>query len=151
MTKQTRRLWLIGGGLAAVAGAVALVFVALGDATVYFYSPSDIETNAPEAGQSIRLGGLVAEGSLEYLESGEIAFSITDGPAQTAVRYRGALPDLFREGQGVVAQGVFEAANGVFVAREVLAKHDETYMPAEVVDALKRSGQWKNGSEEAGS
>ena len=146
MTRKQRRLALALGATLAAACGVALVFVALGSTVSYFYTPSDLAA-APQASQRpIRLGGLVEAGSLVYDEAdrARIAFVVTDGAAKTRVRYRGILPDLFREGQGVVVQGRL-AADGALDASEVLAKHDENYMPKEVADALKRQGRWQEG------
>jgi cytochrome c-type biogenesis protein CcmE len=142
--KQKRRL---GFGIAMlVAGAVAaaLVIVALQDNMLFFYSPSDIAARPPETGRTIRIGGIVAPGSVKRGAGLAVAFAVTDGKHTVPVRYSGVLPDLFREGQGVVALGMRDAT-GVFMASEILAKHDERYMPREVVDALKRSGRWREG------
>lgn len=119
--------------------AVMLVLTALRDHVVFFYGPSDIRDQASQ-GQIVRLGGLVAENSVTTLADG-IGFTITDGTSSMNVVYAGVLPDLFREGQGVVTEGVLDA--GIFRANSVLAKHDETYMPAEVADMLKDQGVWK--------
>ena len=128
--------------MAVLVVAVALVLTALQDTLMFFYSPSDLDETGPQVNQAFRLGGLVKEGSVEQMEGGVIAFTITDIAATVPVRYKGILPDLFREGQGVVTQGRLND-QGIFVADEVLAKHDENYMPAEVADALKESGQWQ--------
>jgi cytochrome c-type biogenesis protein CcmE len=148
MTRKQRRLTLIGlaGGVLVV--AAGLVLYALSDRIVFFNSPSDIEANAPAPGQRIRLGGLVAEGSVVKGGDGSVRFAVTDGAATVAVAYRGILPDLFREGQGVVTEGVLEP-DGRFAADTVLAKHDETYMPKEVADALKEQGLWRHNEGEA--
>ncbi len=146
MTRKRRRLTIVLTGMVLLSGAVALVLTALDENLSYFYSPSDI-AEAPQ-GRSIRLGGLVEEDSLERQTDGvTVTFRITDMANSIAVTYQGLLPDLFSEGQGVITEGTM-GPNGVFVAREVLAKHDETYMPREVADALKKSGQWK-GAEAA--
>ena len=143
MTRKRRRLIVVLAGMALLSGAVALVLTALNENLNYFYSPSDI-AKAPQ-GPSIRLGGLVEEGSVGRQADGvTITFRITDRNNSIPVTYKGLLPDLFREGQGVITEGTLNPG-GVFVAREVLAKHDETYMPREVADALKKSGQWKGG------
>ena len=118
---------------------VMLVLTALRDHVVFFYGPSDIRDQASQ-GQIVRLGGLVAENSVTTLADG-IGFTITDGTSSMNVVYAGVLPDLFREGQGVVTEGVLDA--DIFRANSVLAKHDETYMPAEVADMLKDQGVWK--------
>jgi cytochrome c-type biogenesis protein CcmE len=148
MTRKQRRLTMIGASGLVLAVAAGLVLFALSDQIVFFNSPSDILARTVEPGQRIRLGGLVASGSVEKTEGGWVAFAVTDGNATIPVSYRGILPDLFREGQGVVTEGVV-AGDGTFAADTVLAKHDENYMPAEVVDALKEQGHWE-GSEAAG-
>ncbi len=141
MTRKRRRLYIVLAGMVLLSGAVALVLTALDENLSYFYSPSDI-AEAPQ-GRSIRLGGLVEADSVVRQADGiTVTFRITDLANSTAVTYQGLLPDLFSEGQGVITEGRL-GADGVFVAREVLAKHDETYMPREVADALKKSGQWK--------
>jgi len=140
--RKQRRLWFVAALLAASVGGAALVVAALKDNVLYFYSPSDLETRNVRPGVMFHIGGLVKRGSLTRGPGAEVRFVVTDGHAQVPVTYTGVLPDLFREGQGVVAAGALET-NGVFDAREVLAKHDERYMPPEVVDALKRAGRWK--------
>jgi cytochrome c-type biogenesis protein CcmE len=145
MTPKRRRLWLLLGSLGAVAGALALVLVALNDSLVFFYSPSQIAEKAPAPGKRVRIGGLVAPGSLQKA-GGDVSFEVTDGAKTVKAVYRGVLPDLFREGQGVVAEGSLRE-DGVFAAREVLAKHDETYMPREVIEALKKTGQYRDPAE----
>ena len=116
----------------------------LGQNTQYFRSPSDIAAKPVEPGVAFRLGGLVEQKSLHHGSGADVSFAVTDGKSTVPVEYNGVLPALFREGQGVVALGALNGA-GTFVATEVLAKHDEKYMPPEVVDALKRSGHWKEG------
>ena len=134
---------MVLAGMLLLGGAVALVLVALEENLNYFYSPADLNTAPP--GRSIRLGGLVEEGSVQRQDDGlTVTFRITDLAESVPVTYKGILPDLFREGQSVITEGTL-GPNGVFVAREVLAKHDENYMPPEVVDALKKSGQWRGG------
>ena len=146
MTRKRRRLYLLATGMLLLGAAVALVLVAFEEGVTFFYSPSDLKAEAPPPGRLIRLGGLVEEGSIRRLEDGvTIAFVVTDLAESIPVRYRGIPPDLFREGQGVVTAGVL-GRDGVFTAREVLAKHDETYMPPEVAEALKKSGQWRDGT-----
>jgi cytochrome c-type biogenesis protein CcmE len=143
MTRKWRRLYIVLAGMVLLSGAVALVLAALDENLSYFYSPSDI-ANAPP-GRSIRLGGLVEADSVARQADGvTVTFKVTDTANSIAVTYQGLLPDLFREGQGVITEGTL-GPDGVFVAREVLAKHDETYMPREVADAIKESGQWKGG------
>jgi cytochrome c-type biogenesis protein CcmE len=141
VTRKRRRLIVVLAGMVLLSGAVALVLTALNENLNYFYSPSDI-AKAPQ-GPSIRLGGLVKEGSVERQADGvTVTFRITDLAKTVPVTYQGLLPDLFREGQSVITEGTL-GPDGTFVAREVLAKHDETYMPREVVDALKKAGQWR--------
>lgn len=124
--------------------AATLIFVALRDQIVFFYSPSEVKERAVAVGTSIRLGGLVKDGS--WVKAGETNdFVVTDGETEMAVRYVGLLPDLFRDGQGVVAEGAV-GPDGVFAATNVLAKHDENYMPKEVVEALKERGEWQRES-----
>ena len=122
--------------------AAGLSLYAMGDAAVFFYSPAQAAQKKVPAGRTVRLGGLVQPGSVLKRADGQVEFAVTDRVAVDRVVFRGDLPDLFREGQGVVAQGAF-APSGVFEAREVLAKHDERYMPKEVADALKKSGEWR--------
>lgn len=148
MTRKQRRFAFLAGGLLVLGVAAALVLVALRDTIVFFYGPAEaiarLDDGQLRAGQRIRLGGLVEPGSVSRPAGGPITFTITDGTATVKVVFGDILPDLFREGQGVVAQGTF-ADDRSFVADEVLAKHDETYMPPEVADALKKSGRWKEG------
>jgi cytochrome c-type biogenesis protein CcmE len=143
MTRKQRRLVLIGGSLGVLAVAVALMLNAFRDSIVFFNSPSDVVENHVAPGTRIRLGGLVKDGSLVRNDGLRIRFEVTDGKNQIPVTYKGIVPDLFREGQGVVAEGELNSS-GVFVADTILAKHDATYMPKEVVDALKKSGHWKD-------
>jgi cytochrome c-type biogenesis protein CcmE len=143
MTRKQRRLSLLGAALGVLALAVALVLVALKDSIVFFNSPTDVVEKHVKAGQRIRIGGLVKEGSVQRGESLAVRFEVTDGRSTIPVAYQGLLPDLFREGQGVVAEGALDPS-GTLKADSVLAKHDETYMPKEVADALKKQGHWKN-------
>ncbi len=143
MTRKQRRLVLIGSGLGVLAIAIALMLSAFRDSIVFFNSPSDIEAKHIAAGTRIRLGGLVKNGSLFHGNDLKVRFTVTDGSREVPVTYQGVLPDLFREGQGVVAEGALDGA-GQFNADTILAKHDETYMPKEVADALKKSGHWKD-------
>lgn len=143
MTRKQRRLVLIGSGMAVLAVAVALMLSAFRDSIVFFNSPSDVVERHVPAGTRIRLGGLVKNGSLVRGSNLSVRFEVIDGKNGIPVIYQGVLPDLFREGQGVVAEGALDAA-GTFKADSILAKHDETYMPKEVADALKRSGHWKD-------
>ena len=143
MTRKKRRLVFIGAGMLALFAAAALVLSAFEENLVFFYSPSDLAAQQLPPDRAFRLGGLVEEGSFKKVGDGlTVTFRITDLANATPVSYRGILPDLFREGQGVVTEGQL-GADGVFVAREVLAKHDETYMPKEVADALKEAGHWQ--------
>jgi cytochrome c-type biogenesis protein CcmE len=126
--------------------AAALVLNAFSDSLVFFYSPSDLKTKAVPQGRMLRIGGLVEEASVKRAGDGKtVTFRITDGSAAVPVTYSGALPDLFREGQGVVVEGRIDGAGEVRAA-SVLAKHDERYMPKEVVEALKKSGHWQEGA-----
>jgi cytochrome c-type biogenesis protein CcmE len=147
MTRKQRRLVLIGGSLGVLAIAVGLVLNALSDSIVFFNSPTDVVEKHIAAGSRIRIGGLVKDGSVHRGDNLRIRFEVTDGKSEVAVRYQGIVPDLFREGQGVVAEGKLEPG-GILVADTVLAKHDERYMPREVVDALKKSGRWEETSGE---
>ena len=140
MTRKQRRLTLITVAGIVLALAAALTLSALRDTITFFASPSELVLNPPLPGKRLRIGGLVKEGSIEK-DGVLVRFEVTDGAKSVPVRYQGMLPDLFREKQGVVAEGTFE--QGVFVARTILAKHDEYYMPREVVDALKDKGIWK--------
>jgi cytochrome c-type biogenesis protein CcmE len=151
MTRKQRRLTLIGSGLAVLAIAVGLMLNALRDSIVFFNSPSDVAERHVGPGTRIRLGGLVKDGSVVRSNNLAVRFEVTDGKMEIPVTYQGVLPDLFREGQGVVAEGALDSA-GVFAADTILAKHDETYMPKEVADALKKSGHWKDDyGKQAGS
>lgn len=149
MTRKQRRLVLIGSSLGVLALAAALVLNALRDSIVFFNSPTDVVEKKVQAGTRIRLGGLVKSGTLTRGENLAVRFEVTDGNRAISVAYTGILPDLFREGQGVIAEGALDPA-GVFKADAVLAKHDETYMPKEVADALKKQGHWKDDYEKKG-
>ncbi len=138
---KQQRLILAVLALAALGGAGVLAASALGDTSTYFYAPTDLAAERPDAGKSIRLGGLVKTGSVSRSADGlTMRFTVTDNVHETPVSYTGLVPDLFRENQGVVATGSF-AADGSFKARELLAKHDENYMPPEVAKALERSNK----------
>jgi cytochrome c-type biogenesis protein CcmE len=143
MTRKQRRLVLIGGALSVLAVAAGLVLNALRDSIVFFSTPSMAAEKNIQTGQRFRLGGLVQPGSLQRGEQLQVKFVVTDGNANMPVTYTGILPDLFREGQGVISEGALDAS-GVFKADTVLAKHDETYMPRDVADALKKQGHWKS-------
>jgi cytochrome c-type biogenesis protein CcmE len=144
MTRKQRRLTLIGGSGLVLAVALALVLSAMRDSIVFFRSPTEVLQQQLVAGTRLRIGGLVKEGSVTRGDNLNIRFAVTDGKSDIPVHYQGIVPDLFREGQGVVAEGKLEA-DGTLVADTVLAKHDERYMPREVVDALKKSGRWQEG------
>jgi cytochrome c-type biogenesis protein CcmE len=146
MTRKERRAILIGTCLAVLAVAVGLVLFAMRDSIVFFYSPSEVAKMQIAPGQRFRLGGLVETGSLVRGEGTTIRFAITDQAKTLPVTYTGMLPDLFREGQGVVAEGSLEP-NGTFHADSVLAKHDENYMPPEVARKLKEQGVWRDDAE----
>jgi cytochrome c-type biogenesis protein CcmE len=146
MTRRQRRLMLIGLVLGVLGLAAALALSAMRDTIVFFHSPSEIAQKNIAPGTRIRIGGLVQDGSVTR-DGLAARFVVTDGGAALPVIYTGALPDLFREGQGVVAEGALEP-NGTFRADTVLARHDENYMPKEVADALKRQGVWKEEGKE---
>jgi len=141
MKPRHKRLAIAGGVLASVAAIAALVFNAFQSNLVFFYSPTQVMAKEAPAGRTFRLGGLVQEGSVKR-EGVRVEFLVTDTAKTVPVRFEGVLPDLFKEGKGVVAQGQL-GADGVFAAREVLAKHDENYMPPEAAEALKRAGSMK--------
>jgi cytochrome c-type biogenesis protein CcmE len=143
MTRKQRRLILIGSSLGVLAFAVALILGSLRESIVFFNSPTDIADNRAAPGKRVRLGGMVKMGSLERGDNLQIRFEVTDGNKDIPVSYVGIVPDLFREGQGVVAEGSLDQT-GVFKADTVLAKHDENYMPKDVADALKKQGHWKD-------
>jgi cytochrome c-type biogenesis protein CcmE len=143
MTRKQRRLAIIAAALGVLGLAAVLVLGALRDSIVFFNSPTDIVEKHVAPGTRIRLGGLVREGSVQRNGGVNVRFDVTDGNNTLPVTYTGILPDLFREGQGVVAEGALEPG-GTFRADTVLAKHDETYMPKEVADALKKQGHWKD-------
>jgi len=142
MTRKQKRLSVIAGALAFLGAATALTFYALGQKASYFYMPADLQTATLQPGQRIRLGGLVENGSILRGQGTEVEFGVTDSEKTVKVRYTGILPDLFREGQGVITEGSF-GADGEFIADSVLAKHDENYMPKEVADSLKAKGVWQ--------
>lgn len=146
MTRKQRRLTMIGLAMGALAIAATLVFIALEDSIVFFYSPTDIEEKQVADGTRLRLGGLVEDGSI-IREGDQISFVVTDTNADIRVEYTGILPDLFREGQGVVVDGVYKAP-GTFAAETVLAKHDENYMPPEVAEKLREQGYWQGDEAE---
>lgn len=148
MTRKQRRTTFLATGFACFAVATVLVLFALEDKVTFFYSPSDLVAEPVSPDLRIRLGGLVVDGSVMKLSDGiTTTFVLTDGAAEVPVSFTGVLPDLFREGQGIIANGSFPDAAGPFVADEVLAKHDENYMPPEVADALKEAGHWQEDQE----
>jgi cytochrome c-type biogenesis protein CcmE len=148
LTRRGRRLALIAAALVIVGGAAGLALYALSDSIVFFYSPSEVAEKALRPGARLRLGGLVKSGSIVKSAGEKVAFVVTDGAHELKVSYSGLLPDLFRDGQGVVAEGVL-AAPDQLRADTILAKHDERYMPREVVEALKKQGRWQEGEDVA--
>ncbi|MCY0146351.1 cytochrome c maturation protein CcmE [Hoeflea sp. G2-23] len=145
MNRKQKRLIIIAAGAVFLVGAAALVTSALREQIVFFNSPTDVLAQPLAPGTRVRLGGLVEEGSVERGENSTVTFAVTDTNASVKVHYVGILPDLFREGQGVVTEGTFSPELGIFEADMVLAKHDENYMPKEVADALKAQGVWQEG------
>ncbi|MCY1664155.1 cytochrome c maturation protein CcmE [Rhizobium sp. SL86] len=146
MTRKQKRLAVIAGGVSFILAAVLIVMFAFSQSIAYFYMPSDLAKAEVSPGTRIRLGGLVEEGSVVRGEGSKVSFRVTDGGESVPVSYTGILPDLFREGQGVVTEGTLTPARA-FVADSVLAKHDENYMPKEVADGLKQKGVWKDPKE----
>ena len=142
MTRKQKRLTVIGGAMGFLVLAAALTFAALGQKTSYFYMPADLQQATIAPGQRIRLGGLIEDGTVVRGEGTKVSFAVTDKQSSVKVVYTGLLPDLFREGQGVITEGTF-GTDGVFVADSVLAKHDENYMPKEVAESLKEKGVWQ--------
>jgi cytochrome c-type biogenesis protein CcmE len=147
MTRKKRRLVMIAAAGGVLALAAVLVLVALRDQIVFFYSPTEISGMALAPGTRVRIGGLVAEGSIAHESDGSVRFGVTDTANTIEVVYGEQLPDLFREGQGIVAEGIWSA--GLLTASNVLAKHDENYMPREVADALREQGMWRGEGEGA--
>ncbi len=148
MTRKQQRTVLIISALTFLGVAVGLILYALRDTIVFFYTPSEVTEKHIQPGTRLRLGGLVEEGSIVKGDGGVIHFAITDTDKVMKVTFKGVLPDLFREGQGVVAEGVLNP-DGTFRADTVLAKHDENYMPREVADALKKKGYWQHAGDGA--
>lgn len=148
MTRKGKRLAVIGGMGSVLALAAGLVLYQVTDTIVFFYGPTEIHEKNLQPGTRIRVGGIVVDGSVKRGENLAMTFKVTDGNKEIAVSYRGILPDLFREGQGVVAEGVLQPGQA-FRADTVLAKHDENYMPKEVADTLKKQGKWQ-GEAKAG-
>ena len=146
MKPKRRRLYFVVAGMVLLGAAAGLTLYAMNDTLVFFYSPSELLAKQIPPGRTLRIGGLVETGSVARDGDGTtVHFRVTDTAKTVPVVYKGILPDLFREGQGVVAEGTM-SQDGVFVAAEVLAKHDEKYMPKEVVEALKKSGRWQEGA-----
>ena len=148
MTRKGRRLALIGSALSVVAVAAGLVLYALRDSVVFFYSPAEVLAKTLGPGTRLRLGGLVEQGSLKHLPGSTVTFNVTDLAKTMSVTYTGLLPDLFREGQGVVAEGTLDGPTSLH-ADAVLAKHDERYMPRDVADKLKKQGLWQGQQADA--
>jgi cytochrome c-type biogenesis protein CcmE len=142
LRRKRRRLYVVVAGMLTLGAASALVLNAIKDSLIFFYSPTDVAAKKPPEGSRFRIGGIVLQDSVVRDGDGTVRFRVTDLTTTMPVAFKGILPDLFREGQGVVAEGRL-APDGTFRAEDVLAKHDETYMPKEVADALKKSGQWK--------
>ena len=142
MSPKRRRLWMVIASLLVAGGGVALILRNLGDHLIYFYTPTQLQEAPIVDGQIIRLGGLVETGSVESTGKDSIRFTVTDMTNERTVNYTGTLPSLFREGQGVIAQGSVQH-DGTLLATTILAKHDEYYLPKEVVDELKASGRWE--------
>ena len=149
MARRKRRIILISSALGTLSLAVGLVLVALRDNIVFFYTPSELAQEAIQAGQRLRIGGLVKQGSLVRNGERTVRFTVTDTKQEVEVTYTGLLPDLFREEQGVVAEGTL-GGDRIFHADSILAKHDERYMPREVADALKKQGVWREGAQATG-
>jgi len=144
--RKRQRLVVIGLSALLLGGAAALILTALEDTIAFFISPTEVAAGELQPGRHFRVGGLVVDGSIERLADGTVRFALTDTAHDVTVVYRGILPDLFREGQGIVAQGTLDDGM-VFRASEILAKHDENYMPKEVADALKQAGYWQHADE----
>ena len=143
LKRKTLRLYAVLAGLVLLGTAAALALSAFEDNLVFFYGPTELAELGIGPGRTVRIGGLVEEHSVRRLDDGlSVEFRVTDLRTTLPVRFTGVLPDLFREGQGVVAEGVL-GGDGTFVARQVLAKHDETYMPPEVAETLRKSGHWQ--------
>ncbi|MBV9548251.1 MAG: cytochrome c maturation protein CcmE [Alphaproteobacteria bacterium] len=144
--KKRRRLYFAVAVVVAAGGAAWLILSALKDNVIFFRSPSEVAALHVEPGVTFRIGGLVATGSVAHGSGAEVRFTVTDNKDRVPVVFRGVLPALFREGQGVVATGALDAS-GTFQATDIMAKHDEKYMPPEVVQALKKSGEWQKGAQ----
>ena len=148
MSRRGRRLVLIAVALAVIGVAAGVALYALNDSIVFFLSPSEVAAKGVPAGAKLRVGGLVKVGTVVKSPDERVAFVVTDGGHDLKVAYQGLLPDLFREEQGVVAEGVLEPS-GELRADTILAKHDERYMPREVVESLKKQGRWQEGEAQA--
>lgn len=148
MTRKQKRLAVIGGGVSFIVAAVFLMMFAFSQSVAYFYMPSDIAKSNLTPDTRIRLGGLVEVGSIQRGVGKDISFVVGDSDGRVTVSYTGILPDLFREGQGVVTEGRFNNSMSVFLADTVLAKHDENYVPKEVADRLKEQGLWQHSGNE---
>lgn len=146
MKRRHRTIIIIALGAVVLGGATTLGALAMRKTVSFFYAPKDVKERPPKIGQNIRLGGLVTMGSIQKLDNGITDFKITDGTEDIHVSYKGVVPDLFREGQGVIAEGEFTNVKD-FKADRILAKHDENYVPKEVADALKKSGQWRGAGD----
>lgn len=145
MTRKQKRFAIIGVGMSFIGAAAMLVLFALSSEITYFHSPTDVIEKAVKPGTRIRLGGLVENGSIIRGQGTKVSFTITDNAETVTVTFDGILPDLFREGQGVITEGSFTDLGSPFIADSVLAKHDENYMPKEIADTLKERGVWKEG------
>lgn len=141
MTRRGKRLTIVGVAGALLVAAAALVLAGLRDSIVYFYAPTELASKA-SAGQRVKIGGLVMAGSVGHDDTGALLFRVTDNKTSVPVRYTGVVPDLFKETKGVIAEGIYQPGS-TFAADSVLAKHDENYMPKEVVQALKNRGEWR--------
>lgn len=147
MKAKHQRLWFIALSIVMLCGAALFALQAFKQNIVYFFSPTDLETAQLVPMQTMRLGGLVRTGSLVQADE-DYTFDVTDGNAQIRVYYSGLVPNLFREGQGVIVEGHMDD-DGTFIATRILAKHDENYMPPEVIDSLKKTGRWRGEAQQA--
>lgn len=150
MTRKGRRLALIAAGVAVVAVALGLILFAMRSNVTYFFTPNELVEKGVQPGQRLRLGGLVKTGTVQKQSGQQTDFVVTDGNREVSVTYVGILPDLFREGQGVIAEGVLDSPDR-FTAQSVLAKHDEKYMPRELANSLKEQGYYKDPQAAAAS
>lgn len=150
MTRKGRRLALIAAGVAVLSLALGLILFAMRSNVTYFFSPAELAEKGVKPGTRLRLGGLVKTGTVEKLDGQKTNFIVTDGNGEVKVTYVGILPDLFREGQGVIAEGMLDAPDR-FTAQTVLAKHDEKYVPRELADSLKKQGVWQGSKNAQGA